>query len=316
MRAILSGMAETADTLAMRLERPSGSPGGTATVQGRREFIRSLAGLYLGARIVRAEEPTGTSPVSSVLRKKGSIIIAGGGPHKGPIDDAFTLRAGKRVGIITTASGHAGTKKTKEDIPYYWMTPPEGVEVDLLHPSDPRDVDDPSFADCIDDWTAAWVPGGEQERLEIFRNTLVLKKLYNLWKRGGVIGGTSAGAAVMGNLMIRKGYPDPELCEGFGFVQNAVFDQHVDTRKRAQRLLNVMTQYPTYAGVGIAEETAVVLDDGEDAEVIGKGTVNFHAPNSDNVIIFYPGDRFNLRTGKVHRKQDRVTEVGVTAGVP
>jgi cyanophycinase len=273
-------------------------------------------GLYLGAHIVRADEPTGTSPASSVLRKKGSIIIAGGGPHKGPIDDAFTLRAGKRVGIITTASGHAGTKKTKEDIPYYWMTPPEGVEVDLLHPTDPRDVDDPSFADCIDDWTAAWVPGGAQKRLEIFRNTLVLEKLRKLWERGGVIGGTSAGAAVMGDIMIRQGYPEPELCEGFGFVPNAVFDQHVDTRNRMERLLRTLRKHPTHAGVGIAEETAVLLDEDENAEVIGKGTVNFHAPNSDKPIIFYPGDIFNLRTSKVHRKQDRGAAEDVTVGVP
>jgi cyanophycinase len=250
-----------------------------------------------------------------VLRKKGSIIIAGGGPHKGPIDDAFTLRAGKRVGIITTASGHAGTKKTKEDIPYYWMTPPEGVEVDLLHPTDPRDVDDPSFADCIDDWTAAWVPGGAQKRLEIFRNTLVLEKLRKLWERGGVIGGTSAGAAVMGDIMIRQGYPEPELCEGFGFVPNAVFDQHVDTRNRMERLLRTLRKHPMHTGVGIAEETAVVLDGDEDAEVIGKGTVNFHAPNSDMPIIFYPGDIFNLRTGMVRRKSDR-TSVQESVGAP
>ena len=311
LRATLSGMVETVKG-SIPSEAPRPPPVApaqrTRSLLTRREACRGLiAGMVMGhfPRMLHADESEHSVRSDFVSPKKGAIIIAGGGPHKGPIDDAFTLRAGKRVGIITTASGYASTKKAKEDIPYYWMVPPQGIEVDLLHPSDPRDADDASFADCIDDWTGAWIPGGVQERLEILRNTLVLKKLRKLWERGGVIGGTSAGAAVMGDLMIRKGYPEPEISEGFGFVANAVFDQHVDTRNRMERLFRAQRKYPTHVGVGITEETAIILEEDEEAEVIGKGTVNFHALNSEKPIVFYPGDTFNIRTGMVRRKGER-----------
>ncbi|MCK7534182.1 MAG: cyanophycinase [Marinilabiliales bacterium] len=114
------------------------------------------------------------------------------------------------------------------------------------------------------------------------------KRMLELYKEGCLIGGTSAGAAVMSEFMItgnekRAGgeegswevilADDVEHTEGFGFVTGAVIDQHFVTRKRHNRLISVVLENPALVGVGIEESTAVLVRPDGLYEVLGEGQV-------------------------------------------
>jgi len=140
--------------------------------------------------------------------------------------------------------------------------------------------------------------GGDQARLaEAYHGTAVEKELRNLYARGGVIGGTSAGASAMSSLMIVSGNPEAEVGEGLGLLDYAVIDQHFQNRNRLHRLQGVLEKHPTYVGLGIDEETAVVVQ-GNKATVLGKANVRVCLPPSvqkmPGLQVLKSGDEIDL----------------------
>ena len=100
--------------------------------------------------------------------------------------------------------------------------------------------------------TGVWLSGGDQSKLvAAYQGTAVEKELQRLLARGGVIGGTSAGAAVMSQVMILGGRTPVAVGTGFGFLKGVVVDQHFLTRHRLDRLLGVLARYPQYPGLGM-----------------------------------------------------------------
>jgi hypothetical protein len=127
--------------------------------------------------------------------------------------------------------------------------------------------------------------------------------------RGGVIAGTSAGASIMGNLMITGGNPVARVGEGFGLLPGVVIDQHFSQRNRLDRLLGVLVAHPGYVGLGIDENTAVVIE-GHTLRVLGEHDVRLclsQAGRSDVRVLnagaseaaFNPG-RSDLRVALAH----------------
>jgi cyanophycinase len=118
--------------------------------------------------------------------------------------------------------------------------------------------------------------------------TPVQRKLLKLYQAGAVMGGTSAGAALMSKVMITG---DEKLnrdtinafvvirkdnivtVEGMGFLTNAIIDQHFVRRKRHNRLISVVLEHPDLVGVGIDEATAIIVRRGELFDVTGRGSV-------------------------------------------
>src|SRR5262249_56303382 len=89
---------------------------------------------------------------------------------------------------------------------------------------------------------------------------------------GGAVGGTGAGAAIMSSLMIAGGTQEAEIGTGFGLLGGVVIDMHFANRDRLHRLLGVLARHPECTGVGIDEETALVVR-GDTATVEGNGNV-------------------------------------------
>src|SRR3546814_4286149 len=103
--------------------------------------------------------------------------------------------------------------------------------------------------------------------------------LWDIHRRGGLIAGTSAGAAVMSETMLVKGSSseshrigDLHMAPGLGFVRDAIIDQHFAERGRIGRLLGTVAQNPRVIGIGIDEDTAILLRD-DALEVLGSGAV-------------------------------------------
>lgn len=130
--------------------------------------------------------------------------------------------------------------------------------------------------------------GGDQSRLmDILWDTPTYQSLHQAFHTNGCcIGGTSAGAAVMSRHMIAQGpavlRPSKEAVDtdiGLGLLSQAVVDQHFSERRRLARLLSTLAIRPDLLGVGIDEDTALVIERGQAIEVIGKGTVTLVDPS-------------------------------------
>lgn len=133
-----------------------------------------------------------------------------------------------------------------------------------------------------------FMSGGDQSKLmDTLWDTPAYQSLHKAFHLNGCcIGGTSAGAAVMSRHMIAQGpavlRPRKEAVVtdiGLGLLSQAVVDQHFSERRRLPRLLSTLAMRPDLLGVGIDEDTALVIERGEGIEVIGQGTVTLVDPS-------------------------------------
>jgi len=206
----------------------------------------------------------------------GPLVIAGGSKLPADIREAFFALAGKekaKIVVIPTAGIDADDDKKTADFTKQWSDL-KPASVTILHTRDKKKADDAEFAKPLADATGVWFSGGDQNRLTAtYRGTLVEKELKKLHARGAVIGGTSAGAAVMTDLMIAGGTDTAKTADGFGFLPGFVTDQHFVSRKRQTRLEAVISANPTRIGLGLDEGTAIVIR-GRVGRVIGDSTLS------------------------------------------
>jgi cyanophycinase len=189
----------------------------------------------------------------------GSLLICGGGQVPDTIRDRFLELAGgahARIVIVPTAN-------VKADRPGYdvslavWKA--RGLEsVEVLHTRSRQLADDPTFVKPLKEATGVWFDGGDQSRvMDVYLGTEVERQFMALLSRGGVIGGNSAGAAVMTRVMITRGRTEASVGSGFDFLPGAVVDQHFLKRNRIKRLVSVLADHPELVGIGIDERTAL-----------------------------------------------------------
>jgi len=138
-----------------------------------------------------------------------------------------------------------------------------------------------SAVQYIRDATCVFFTGGEQLRItELLGGTRVDAALHDALGRGVVLGGTSAGASMMSSTMIVSGDSETnprisvvDMAPGMEFLTGVVVDQHFAQRGRLGRLMSAVAQYPHHLGLGIDEDTALVVENGV-FEVLGKGAVS------------------------------------------
>jgi cyanophycinase len=215
--------------------------------------------------------------------RKGHLVIIGGGEDTR--GDCTILRhfvhlAGgraARLAVLTAASSEGEQAGATYRQTFLRL----GAEqVTVLPLSTRADANDPSACASLEDATGAFFTGGDQLRITAtLGGTALLRALYRLHERGAVLAGTSAGAAAMSATMIVGGRGDDtvrrdvlSMSPGLGFLAGAVIDQHFAQRGRINRLLAAISQNPEILGIGIDEDTAVVIA-GASASVLGAGTV-------------------------------------------
>ena len=181
----------------------------------------------------------------------------------------------------------------------------------------------------LNDVGGVYFSGGDQSRqMDVLRNTPIHRKLLELYENGCVIGGHSAGAAVMSEVMItgeeqKKVDEDHKFetieagniitVEGFGFLKTAIIDQHFATRKRHNRLISLVAEKPLLLGIGIDESTAIIVNPGGILDVVGEKNVVIYDASKAKIKIMpslaigftgmtmdvlLPGDRFDLTARK------------------
>jgi cyanophycinase len=258
----------------------------------RRFLLRALSLLFVSGTfqsITRAQMPVGplvanvsrdwksTKPTLSFnqpLKASGTLHLCGGGPIPLPIREEF-FRLGKGTEgilvLIPTASprSDAGDYSTWID---YWASF-GWKQVAVVHAADHNEAFDPSMADLLRKATAVWLSGGEQKRLsDRYVDTPIEKELHAVLARGGIVGGTSAGAAIASDTMIADGVIEPQFASGLHFLPDTIIDQHFSQRKRHGRLQKAIAAHPNRIGIGIDESTGLFVDKNE-SRIVGDGGV-------------------------------------------
>lgn len=147
----------------------------------------------------------------------------------------------------------------------------------LLHTRDRLEADDSQFVTPLRTATGVWISGGRQYRLvDAYLGTLTEKEIGRVLDRGGVVGGTSAGASILASFLLR-GAPvgnamivAPGYEKGFGFLRGVAIDQHLLARGRENDLLKVLKSHPLLLGIGVDEGTAAIII-GDRLQVMGRG---------------------------------------------
>ena len=240
---------------------------------------------------------------------KGSLIIVGGGGMPKVIFDRFFEAAGGRdakLVVVPTAGSGAEYDESTSSVKMFKKA--GATNVHLLHTRDTKVADSEEFVAVLRDARAVWFGGGRQWRLaDAYLGTKTEAAFHDVLKRGGVIGGSSAGATIQASYLVR-GAPEgnqimmsPGHEQGFGYIRNCAIDQHLLARKRENDMLPVIRKHPHLLGIGIDESTALYVR-GNTAEVIGKSKVLFYDIALEKTVgkKFYttldPGDRFDLKS--------------------
>jgi cyanophycinase len=242
----------------------------------------------------------------------GSLFIAGGGALDADLVTRFVALAGgadARIVVIPTAG-------VEDTFPAAWpglrVFRGTGVQaVTVLHTRSRAVADSDSFVAPLRAATAVWLPGGRQWRLtDVYLGTQTEREIHAVLERGGVVGGTSAGASVQASFMVR-GAPEsntilmaPGRDRGFSLLRGAAIDQHLTARGRQDDMLQVIARHPDLLGIGLDEGTALVVQ-GDRAEIAGSGRVAFYNAADRDTLAYY-----FLADGGVFDLAARATAVG------
>jgi cyanophycinase len=223
--------------------------------------------------------------VGGAAARNGHLVIIGGGEDRSDDKEVLTkfieLCGGtdSKIVVVTAASR---VPEKMWDI-YDQAFGDLGVsDRRPIHIASRAEANDPATAQLVAQADGIFLTGGDQRRLLAMIGGSALDEAMHhaLCRRGACIGGTSAGASAMSGHMLADGKVDlqPEkgavnLGAGLGFLQRVIIDQHFSERHRLARLLSVVAQNPYLHGIGIDEDTALIVERGTGIEVTGRGTV-------------------------------------------
>jgi len=234
--------------------------------------------------------PTVSSAHQARPVRIGSLVLVGGGNLPDVIRQRFLdLAGGKNARIVLIPSASAQPEAPARSFAFWKTADVKSVRV--LHTTCRCDADDPQFYGMLKEATGVWIAGGDQSRLsDIYGHTAVERELVKVVERGGVVGGTSAGASIASDVMVAG---PGKVGKGFGLLSHTLVDQHFSNRGRLPRLLDLLRSHPGQLGIGIDEETAVVIRGGE-FSVLGNATVTVATPEASGsaVKVYRSGSRF------------------------
>jgi len=186
------------------------------------------------------------------------------------------------------------------------------TNIGLLHIRTRQDAMNNEYIDRIRDCDAVMFSGGNQLRLSATDGGTeflsILKKRYK--EENFVIAGTSAGAMAMSNTMIYEGNAarahlkgEVKITTGLGFLNNVIIDSHFEKRGRFGRLAQAVAANPGCIGIGLGEDTGMLITEGNKMEGIGSGLViivDGHEILHSNIADIPDGNPISLENLKVH----------------
>lgn len=214
----------------------------------------------------------------------GNLVIIGGAEDKETECEILRFiinkvdQNGGRLVIMTAATSHSEkTKKLYSDT----FEKLHFSNYDFIDFNDRDDASSNEYISMIEKCGGVFFTGGDQLKItSLIGGTRLLKSLQQVYEKGVLIAGTSAGASCVCSTMIVSGREEdsPKKCTikmapGLGFIDGVLIDQHFSQRGRIGRLLNAVAQNPESIGIGIDEDTALVVEKDSSFRVIGNGAV-------------------------------------------
>ncbi len=243
------------------------------------------------------------------LVRRGYLMAIGGAEDKR--DQRIVLRrfvalAGghaARIVVMPTASGLMELVGQK----YHDLFIELGAgQVEVIGVSTREQAQDEGGVAVMKQATAIFLTGGNQMKISsLLGGTPLLQALRDRYSEGALVGGTSAGASALSQHMIAYGASGSapkqrmvQLCPGIGLINQVIIDQHFSQRDRVGRLLTAVSHNPYILGIGLDEDTAVVIDPDKRLEVVGRGSVlivdasqmtftDIHAAKGHGAITMY-----------------------------
>lgn len=278
-----------------------------------RSVLNMIPTFCLLISVVTGESYSQTSGPSS-----GSLVIVGGAMKDTAIINRFISLAGGAdapIVLIPTASGEQNIDNARAaEI----LISAGARNVTVLHTYDPKVANTEEFVSPLRKARGVWFNGGRQWRfVDAYGGTLTETEIKKVLDRGGVIGGSSAGATIQGSYLVRGDTKTNTLVigdhvRGFSYLENSAIDQHLLVRNREHDLIEVISKYPELLGIGLDENTAVVVK-GDLMEVIGQSYVAIYdhklwpdgpdgkgkIPNGGKYFFLRKGDIYNVRSREV-----------------
>jgi cyanophycinase len=227
---------------------------------------------------------------------RGYLFIVGGGPQSPALVQRFVdLAGGRKAKIVVFAMASSDGKQSGEEKADDLRK--LGADAHAYY-IDQKEANSDSMVKHMEGVTGVWFGGGDQVLLtKALLGTRVEKAIHDRYRAGAVIGGTSAGAAVMSNPMLTGeekhvgGVRPPsdstehymtiardnvELVPGFGMIKGALIDQHFVRRRRHNRFISAVLGSPPHLGAGIDESTALIVHPDGHWTVIGESAVSVY----------------------------------------
>lgn len=266
---------------------------------------------------------TALNEFASVGPKNGTLVIAGGGRGDEMFEAFIDAAGGKDSPIVCIPTADGRGENDMSSIGAQRMIELGATNVTVLHTTDRRKADSSAFVEPLVNARGVWFGGGRQWRLvDAYRNTLTEKMVHEILERGGVIGGSSAGATIQGSYLARGDTKNNQMMmgnheEGFGFLKNVAIDQHTVARNRHFDMFDILKNRPELLGIGIDENTAIVVK-GNEFEIVGRNYVIVYdgtfwsregsklktLPEKERLFYFLrKGDRYDLLKRKVIRQE-------------
>lgn len=283
-----------------------------AAVAASPVFAQSFSKGKSAPAVQRAAAPTQVGP------EHGTVIVVGGGAMGPEVYNAFINAAGGPNALIVIVPTAGGDSVYGQDEPSTRGWKAAGAKnLYVYHTTNRKVADSDDFVAVLKRAGGIWFDGGRQFHLvDSYGGTKSETEFMNVLNRGGVIAGSSAGASILGDFLVRGApsnnnfimdYPGYE--KGFAYLRGVGIDQHVVARERLPDLADsLVSKFPNMQFISEDEGTAWLVR-GDTATIIGRDKAfSYNASDKDPgkpFLTLYPGDKFNLATRTViHRALD------------
>lgn len=245
-----------------------------------------------------------SKPAKPFVENGALVIVGGGGMPRGLLEEFIELAGGKDAKLVYVPCSESDTVRDSRLVDT-WKR--QVASATMLHTKnrDKADTDEEFFAP-LKDATGIWFGGGRQWNfVDSYYGTETHRLMLEVLERGGVVGGSSAGASIQGEYLARANpvanfdIMAPGYERGLGFLNGVAIDQHFSQRGRQKDMTTLVDTYPQLLGIGIDEATAIVVKKSE-ATVVGRGKVFFYdrnqpvVPGEDDFIALKAGEKFDL----------------------
>jgi cyanophycinase len=283
---------------------------------------RAVFAAFFGPAALAAQASSGGVAPSGAIKvgpPRGTVIVVGGGAMGPEIYSRFIEAAGGPNALIIDVPAAGGDSVYRQDAPGTRGWKQNGAKnIYVYHTTDRKLADSDSFVAILKQAGGVWFEGGRQFHIvDDYAGTKTEQAFRDVLARGGVIGGSSAGASILGDFLVRGApsnnnfimdYPGYE--KGFAYLRGVGIDQHVVARERLPDLADsIMSKYPDMLAISEDEGTAWIVR-GDTATIVGRNKAFVYGGKDPTdpdkpFVTLHPGDRFNLATRHVmHRAVD------------